>query len=272
MAAQGRDLAVDRRGHVDPGGRGAGPEQVEAAHPVRSEPGSHEVGERHRVPRRRVDRIDGGDARRPVVGVVDAAAAIEQDLRVVGQDRVRPELADLADEQLPEGQLVGKRPVRLVEEPDVVIADDLARPALLGLTRRRQHERIDLGVLSTLVPARAADEPTDGSAVDPARGRGGRAEIGVVGVGDDQHESPGSPVVTRDDHPGGWRIRRHRDPPATTDEARRPGGALARPCRVRSIRRRLSGPDARRACGVSVPPGLSRPGGPRARRPRGPRA
>ncbi len=220
VTAQRLDLPVDRGADLDPRRGLTGPEQVEPADLVGLEPGPREIRECHRVPGRRVDGVDRGDARRPVVRVVDAGPLVEQDLGVVGEDRVRPELADLAHEQLAQRQLVGQRPIRLVQEPDIVVADDGGGPALLHLARGRQLQRVELGVLAALVPAGAADEPPHGAAVDPARGRRRRPEIRIVGVRHDDHEPGRPPRVRRDDGPFGRRLGRHRAAQATTNAAR----------------------------------------------------
>ena len=80
------------------------------------QPAPCEPRERHRVARRRVDRVDRGDPRRSVVGVVDPAALVDDRLGVGGEDRVRPERPDLADELLAQGEVVGERAVGLVQE------------------------------------------------------------------------------------------------------------------------------------------------------------
>ena len=131
----------------------------------------------------------------PVIGVVDPAVRVDDDLGILGQDGIGPERADLADEQLAEREVVGECPVRLVEEADPGIADDLGAAARCSASRvAASGERVEVGVLTTLVAARAAHEPADRAGVDPARGGRGRAEVGVVRVGDDDHE-PGRPPV-----------------------------------------------------------------------------
>ena len=59
-----------------------------------------------------------------MVGVVDATVAVEDDLGVGCQDRVRSERANLADEVLAEREVVRQRAVGLVEERDPGIAND----------------------------------------------------------------------------------------------------------------------------------------------------
>jgi hypothetical protein len=48
-----------------------------------------------------------------------------------------------------------------MEECHALVADDLGGGLLLALAERCQLERIDVRVLTALVTARAADEPTD---------------------------------------------------------------------------------------------------------------
>ena len=99
----------------------------------------------------------------------------------------------LADEVLAERQVVRQRSVGLVEERDALVADDPCRRFLLRLTRQGQRKRVEIRVFAALVAAGAADQPADGSRVDP-RGCGrGRPEIGVVRVRGDHHEPSGAP-------------------------------------------------------------------------------
>ena len=152
-------------------------------------------GKGHRVAGGRIDRVDGGHPGRAVVGVVDAAVAVEDDLRVGGEHGVRSERPDLADEVLAEGEVVVECAVGLVEERHARVADDVGGDPLLLFAQRRERHRIEVGVLAAGIATRAADEPADRALVDPARGRCGGAEVGVVGVGDDEHESRRPPVV-----------------------------------------------------------------------------
>ena len=113
---------------------------------------------------------------------------MEHGLRVGGEDRVRPERPDLADQQLAQREVVGERAVGLVQEAHARVADHGRRGALLGLAQCRQLERIGVRVLAALVAARAAHQPADRPRIDPAGGRAGRTELGVVGVSGDDHE------------------------------------------------------------------------------------
>ncbi len=188
---------------------------------MRRETGSRQRGEGHRVARGGEHRVHGGDPRRPVIGVVDAGVPEEDDLRIVRQDGVRPEAANLAHQVLAQRKLVGERAVRLVEEDHLVIADDLGGPALLLLAGRRQRQRVGRGILAPLVAGRAADEAADRPGVDPGRGRRRGSELGVVGVGRDHHEAGGTPVVRAGPLAGGRWLRRHLPAGPPADAARR---------------------------------------------------
>ena len=89
VGGERRELALDRRRDVDPDRRLVRPEEVQAPDPMRLESALREPRERHRVARRRIDRVDRREPGRAMVGVVDAAVAIEEGLRVGGQDGVR---------------------------------------------------------------------------------------------------------------------------------------------------------------------------------------
>jgi hypothetical protein len=130
-----------------------------------------------------------------VVGVVHAAVAVEEDVRVGREDGVGPERPDLADEQLTQRKIVREGAVGLVEVGHALVADDPGGFVLLPLALGGQVERVAVGVLAAGVAARAAHEPADGARVEPARGGRSRPEVGVVGVGDDQHEPGRSPIV-----------------------------------------------------------------------------
>jgi hypothetical protein len=104
--------------------------------------------------------------------VVDAAEAVEHDLRVRRQDGIRPKRPDLADELLAQREIVLERAVGLVEEGDALVADDRRGGRLLGLPQGGQLERIEVRILPAGVSARAADEPADRARVDPGASRG----------------------------------------------------------------------------------------------------
>ena len=177
VGAQRVELALERGRDVDPGVGSIGPEQVEPADPVRRQAGSGERREGHRVARGRIDGVDGGHAGRPVVRVVDPAALVEEGVRVGGEDRVGAEGPDLAHELLAQGQVVGQRPIRLVEERDAGVADDRRGRTLLGLAQGGQDERVGVGVLAALVAARAADQPAPASRRRSSARRSRRARI-----------------------------------------------------------------------------------------------
>ena len=195
VCAKRVELPIQRGGDVDPGVGAIGPEEVEPPDAVRRKPRARERREGHRVAGGRVDGVDRGQAGRPMVGVVDPAALVEERVGIGGEDGIRPEGADLADELLAQRQVVGQRPVRLVEERDPGVADDRRRRALLGLAQRGEHERVGVGILAALVAARAAHQPALRTRVDPARRRPGGPELGVVRVRRDDHEAIRPPGV-----------------------------------------------------------------------------
>ena len=92
--------------------------------------------------------------------------------------------------------------------------------AALGFFWYAQHTGNPGWILAALVSGRAANEPADRAGIDPTGGRTGRAEIGVVGVSGDDHESGGPPVVGR----GSDRVLGHR--PLRTPRA----WGATRPC------------------------------------------
>ena len=104
-----------------------------------------------------------------MVGVVDAAVAVEDDLRVGRQHRVGPERPDLADELLAQGEVVGERPVGLVEERHARVAHDLGRGPLLALAERGQLERVGSGSSPPASPlVQHTSQPTDPSSIQRA--------------------------------------------------------------------------------------------------------
>src|SRR5439155_5780878 len=105
VLAERGDLAADRGRNVDPRVRVVRPEEVYAPDPVRREALAGQPWEGHRIAGRRIDRIDGRDSGRAMVGVVDAAALVEQGLWIGGQDRVGPEGSNLTDELLAQGEV-----------------------------------------------------------------------------------------------------------------------------------------------------------------------
>jgi hypothetical protein len=86
-----------------------------------------------------------------MVGVVDAAAAMDHYLGVTAEDRVGLEGPDLPHEHLPQGEVVDQIPVGLVKERDAAIAHDLGRSSLLRLTGAGELEWVDLRVLTACV-------------------------------------------------------------------------------------------------------------------------
>ena len=136
------DLAADRRGDVDVGGRLVRPEEVEPTNDVLVQAGSGEPRERHRVSGGRVHGVDRGHPRSPMIGVVHAAVAVEEDVRVGREDGIGPERPDLADEQLAQREVVREGAVGLVEVGHALVADDPGGFVLLPLALGGQVERV----------------------------------------------------------------------------------------------------------------------------------
>ena len=132
-----------------------------------------------------------------MIGVIDTAIAIEEGLGVHRENGIGPERPDLPHQVLAEDEIVDERTVGLVEEGDPRVPDNPCCGFLLGLAPRRQLERIGAPVVGAGVAAGAAHEVPLRALVDPACGRRGRAEVRVVGVGDDHHEPLRSPAVRR---------------------------------------------------------------------------
>ena len=199
VRAQRLDLAFERRGDVDPGARAVRPEEVEPTDAMRREAAASQRREGHRVARRRVDRIDRGQAGGAMVGVVDAAVVVEERLGVGGEDGVRPEGPDLADEQLAQGEVVGQRAVGPMEEGDARVADDAAAARCSRLAERGELERV--GVRGPRRPGRrwcsTRASPRRPASIQRAAVPG-RPELGVVGVGGDDHEPAGRQSCGRD--------------------------------------------------------------------------
>ena len=187
------------------------------------------------------------------------ATLVEDRLGIGGQDRVRPEGPDLADELFAQGEVVGQGAVRLVQEGDPGITDDRRGGPLLGLAQRGQLERVGVGVLAALVAARAADQPALGARIDPARGGAGRPEVGVVGVGGDDHEAGRAPGVVD-------RVARRRSAAPCRSRGRRVGRPAKRP--VTTAAAAWSSSSTRRTS-LAWPSGLTL-GQTRAMRPSGP--
>ena len=61
------ELPIDRLRNIEPGVGALLPEQVDPLDLVRAQSRPLEMRERHRVPCRRIHRIDGGEARHPMV-------------------------------------------------------------------------------------------------------------------------------------------------------------------------------------------------------------
>ncbi len=149
----------------------------------------------HRISSRRVDGIHRRDGRRTVVRVIHAAARVDYDFRISAYHGIGLEGPDLADEHLPQGQIICQGAVGLMQECHARIADYRCREPLFFFTRQGELHRIEFGILAAGVARRAAHQPAFRARLDPCRGGSCRPEVGVVGMADDNHESTGSPGV-----------------------------------------------------------------------------
>ena len=105
------------------------------------------------VARRGVDRRQRRLAGGEVIGMADERVVVEAPLRVLGDDQVGPEAADLARDVPPQVERRGQVAVRVAEMDDLGDAQDVGRRALLGDARRgqllRRHRRV-LGALAAI--------------------------------------------------------------------------------------------------------------------------
>src|SRR5690349_23949192 len=164
VAAQRPELAADRRRDVDVGVRAVGPEEVQAPHDLLVEAALREPREGHRVARGRVAGVGGGPAGGPVVRVVDPGATRERVLRVRGEDGVRTERSDLADEVLAQDQVVDEAAVRHVQERDALVADDLRGRPLLALADRSESSRRPGRAAATRASRRSEEHTSEAQA------------------------------------------------------------------------------------------------------------
>ena len=138
MLPQRGDLHVDASPRRRPTRWRVGPEEVERVHLVwREALVDRRLRKRHRVAGRRIDSVDRGDGRCPVVGVLDVAIVADEHGGVHGQNGVGPKGADDADELLAERQVVLERAIRAMQERDALVARrSLPPPAALPRGRR----------------------------------------------------------------------------------------------------------------------------------------
>ena len=114
-----RDLQVDRVLDVDEDVREVGAAEVDLFDLVRLEALAEQLREDERIARGGVDRVEGGVAAGPVVGVVDVALGRPAGRRVLADDDVRLEAADLADDVAAQAERVLEDAVLIVREtPD----------------------------------------------------------------------------------------------------------------------------------------------------------
>jgi len=95
-----------------------------------------------------------------------------------------------------------------VQEGHTLVADVRRGGPLFRFPQACQHERIGPWIIGARVTAGAAHEVGDTSIPDPAGDGAGRAEVGVIRVRHDDHESLGALRVERGVRVGHTRIRR----------------------------------------------------------------
>ena len=149
-----RSADLEGIGHVDPQVRLLDAGEEHLAHLPRLEPlVAPQLGEVQMVARRRVDRRQRGLAGGEVVGMADERVVVEAPLRVLGDDEVRAEAADLAHDVAPQVERRGEVAIGVAEVHDLADAEDVGRGALLRDARGgqllRRHVRI-LGALAAV--------------------------------------------------------------------------------------------------------------------------
>ena len=121
--------------------------------------------------------------------MADERVVVEPSLRVLGDDEVRPEAADLAGDVAPQVERRREVAIGMVEVDDLGHAQDVGRRPLLGPSRGRQLLGRDRRVLGAL-RAVGGDHVVDPRAAPgEQRDRRPGAELGVVGVADDDEHA-----------------------------------------------------------------------------------
>ena len=109
--------------------------------------------------------------------------------RVLGDDQVGPEATDLPHDVAPQVEAGSQVAVRVAEVHDLGDSQLVRRSTLLRLAGGGQLGRGDRGILGPLA-AVGRDHVVDPRARGRQQGdRGGRAELGVVGVAEDHEGS-----------------------------------------------------------------------------------
>ena len=211
---QRRDLAREGPGHVHVVVRVGAARDPDLAHgPGGQRLALEQLGKRERVPRVRVDGVQGGRAHRPVVGMADPDPGVAP-LRAGAEQPVRPDLPDHPG-QVPAQVQGGLHPaVRVAQEAHVVHADALGRGHLLGPAQGRHllPGEILVETAGVAVGHHAVDHLDPGlrPARDGSRGR----EVHVVGVGRDGQDPADLGVIEHARHPRQGARGRAAAPPA----------------------------------------------------------
>ena len=141
-----------------------------------------------------------------MVGVVHPAVAVEERLGVGGQDRVGRNVRISRTSCSRSARSLASAPSGWWRKRDAGIADDRGGGPLLGLAERpRARAGRRPGPRRPASPlVQHTSQPTEPSSIQRAA-VAGRPEVGVVGVGDDDHEAAGRQAWAA----GGSRLRRH---------------------------------------------------------------
>ena len=139
------------------------------------------------VAREGVDGVGGHDPRLAVVTVLEAPGAV----RIVDEHRVRPVAADRAHDVAQELARLLEEPVRIAQHDDVPHAHEIGGGALLGgpLAGQLGRRQRALGSAGIAVGAQHVGHLAPGR--HPARDHAARADLGIVGMGEDHHGAVG---------------------------------------------------------------------------------
>ena len=205
---QRRDLAVERRGHVDDDVGGWPAHHPDLGDlPVGQPLVADQLGVRERVARVGVDRPPRRVAGGHVVGVAGADAG-EVPLRALHEHPLRAHLADHPGDVT--AQLVGRLhlPVPIAEQPHVVHAEHLAGRALLGHPDVRDVLAGHGGVEPAGVTGGHQAVGHRDARVGPLRDRAAGPVVDIVGMGDDDERPLDVSVLQHGrSPPRSWRAR-----------------------------------------------------------------
>ena len=186
MAQQRLDLRLDDVADINGEVRLLGAPDEDLLHLVRLQPFVQVLREVEPVARGRIDGIDGGEAGGAVVRVVDEAVAHDELRRVVGEDSVGLDHADVSHHIAQELAAGGQLAIDVaIKKEDVLHAQHVGGGLLLLAAHRDESVRRHRWVVRAL-RAVGADEVVElPPLLRPDMGRAGAAEVGVVRVGGD---------------------------------------------------------------------------------------